>query len=279
MNTPTLVVSSELNGTLVEQHTMSDMIRLYCGQEKFGDADEVFKKQTSGNASMEEAFKVAGPLTKGLTLQQAIEYVRSEMKFIDGFDAYLSFLKKSGNPFVINSTGYSVTIYSIQSRIAGIHGSIGNILKFASRSSRKCLKEEELHALVTVKTPPTDLHSDTAFEDIVATGEVELGIQDENVKAELLFEYTEHYFPKVQPKQLVHIGDTMGDSGGILGVAQMGGLGIAFNYNDALADFLIGKIHEFPELSTRILLVDRKEDGKANLRHLIPLLEDRMDFM
>ena len=61
MKTNIQLVSSDLNGTLVHQHTMSDMIRLYIGKEQFEKANEVFKKQTSGTASMEEAFQNAEP--------------------------------------------------------------------------------------------------------------------------------------------------------------------------------------------------------------------------
>jgi hypothetical protein len=62
----------------------------------------------------------------------------------------------------------------------------------------------------------------------------------------------------------------MGDSLGILGVARAGGLGIAFNYNRALEEFLRGEGRS--ELDAgRILLVDAKSP-RANLQSVLPLL-------
>ena len=82
-------VSSDLNGTLVHQHTMSDMIRIFKGKEDFEKADIIFKKQTTGTATMEEAFDVAGPLSKGITLRQAIEYTQNHLKYLNGFEEFL----------------------------------------------------------------------------------------------------------------------------------------------------------------------------------------------
>src|SRR3989344_6331454 len=141
----TKLVSSDLNGTLVHQHTMSDMIRLYCGEEKFRQADAVFKRQTSGTATMEEAFANAGPLTKGLTLRQAIEYTQHEMKYVNGFAEFLDALHQRNIPFVINSTGYSVTIHAIRA-LAGrdkIHGQIGNTLEFGIDGDAKAALRDD----------------------------------------------------------------------------------------------------------------------------------------
>ena len=57
------VVSSDLNGTLVHQHTMSEMIRLYLGDTRFTEAKTIFEKQTNGEATIEEVFSRAGPLS------------------------------------------------------------------------------------------------------------------------------------------------------------------------------------------------------------------------
>ena len=57
------LVSCDLNGTLVHQHTMSDLILVYKGKNYFERANNVFEKQLKGDASFKEAFKVAGPLS------------------------------------------------------------------------------------------------------------------------------------------------------------------------------------------------------------------------
>src|SRR3989338_1245834 len=144
------LISSDLNGTLVHQHTMSDMIRMYKSKEDFKKADNIFKKQTSGIATMEEAFEVAGPLSKGIALRQAIEYAQKHMAYIRGFEDFLNFLAYKKMPLVINTTGYSVTFYCMQEKFGAdkIRGFIGNRLLFAYVGSGKTLKEEELRKKV-----------------------------------------------------------------------------------------------------------------------------------
>ncbi len=254
------LVSSDLNGTLVHQHTMSDMIRLYIGEEQFRKADAVFKRQTSGTASMEEAFGTAGPLTKGLTLRQAIDYAQKEMRYLTGFEEFLNSLYERGIPFVINSTGYSVTIHAIRARWGAerIHGSIGNTLEFGQDGDPAAtLREDELEKHVRQYVLNSD-SSNAEYDAIQATGRIHLGITDEAAKATLLFEYARRYFPELQPTEMLHMGDTIGDSGGIYGVANAGGTGVAFNYNEPLERFLKEKIEENPVLAERIYFVDQK---------------------
>src|SRR3989344_4021353 len=101
------LLSSDLNGTLVHQHTMSDMIRLYIGEEQFQQANGWFKLQTAGLAGIEEVFQKASPLTKGLTLRQAIEYTKEHLRYLHGFSEFANSLAEQGIPLIINSTGYS----------------------------------------------------------------------------------------------------------------------------------------------------------------------------
>src|SRR3989344_6302073 len=271
---PKLLVSSDLNGTLVHQHTMGDMIRLYRGEEQFEEANAVFKMQTSGTATMEEAFGTAGPLTKGLTLRQAVQYTQEHMRYVDGFDDFLGFLRQNGMPLVINSTGYSVTIYSIIGKVGAekVHGQIGNFLKFGlDGDCRSTLTEAELRTSVRLYFANlADAYFNETYDRIQATGEIELGIVDEAAKAGLITKYAKHHFPGMASSQIVHMGDTMGDSGGILGVAQAGGVGIAFNYNEALENFLRERGSSALE---RLHFVDKK-GLRSNLTKIIPILED-----
>lgn len=272
----TKIVSSDLNGTLVHQHTMSDMIRLYIGQEQFEKANTVFKRQTAGKASMDEAFENAGPLTKGLTLRQAIEYTKHHMKFVDGFHEFKDELHDRGIPFVINSTGYSVTIAAIRAQVGQdkIHGSIGNQLIFGEDGDpQSALRDDELtslvHNYIHLRHPHKEKFDEEPYDRIKAVGRVELGLVNEDAKAELLVKYATEHFPQIKPEEMLHMGDTMGDSGGIYGVANIGGIGVAFNYNGALETFLKGKMATESDLE--IHLVDAKSQD-SNLRNVIPLL-------
>lgn len=271
MSPPRLIVSSDLNGTLIHQHSMSDMIRLFCSGENFRIADAVFRKQTSGTATMQEAFGTAGPLTRGLTLRQAIEYVRTHMRFVSGFDEFIAFLRSHDVPLVVNSTGYSVTIYAIQAMLGdtAIQGHLGNILKFGKDGSPDCVLEEaELRQMVFDYFDPPAAYAQV-YDRIQATGDVELGIVDESAKADLVARYVLKNFPSCGLCDVVHMGDTMGDSGGIAGVASSGGNGIAFNYNETLEAFLRT---QSPDVLARIHFVDPKS-RTADLRHVLPVLE------
>jgi phosphoserine phosphatase len=265
------LVSCDLNGTLVHQHTMMDMIRVYFPHmpERYEKAKAAFGKQTSGLLSMRDAFGIAGPLTKGLSLRNAIEYARSKMRFLNGFKEFIATLHEKQTYFMINSTGYTVTTEVIKAMYGAekIQDVICNRLIFGWEGKPAAsIDENYLRELVgTYMRGGSDLN---VYDEILATGEVELGIQDEEEKASLLFTIADTL--GVPRKATAHVGDTMGDSGGICGVARYGGLGIAFNYNEALK-FHLEEVVRKENLSGRIILVEPKSET-ADLRNLLKIL-------
>ena len=264
------LVSSDLNGTLVHQHTMSDMIKLYGKISDYEVANEAFNKQTNGQLSMQEAFAIAGPLTKGISLRQGIEYTRTHMQYVEGFKQFVDALHKARIPLVINSTGYSVTIYAIREQVGRekIHGHIGNSLKFGENGDiQSVLTEEELENLVVGYF--TNGNSE-AYDRIRSIGEVALGIVDEQAKADLIVGYAAKNLPQVSPNEIAHIGNSMGDSGGIIGIAGLGGMGIAFNFNYDLEMFLKQKLSS-EKVSGEIAFITPKGEA-PNLGDLLPLL-------
>ena len=268
------LVSSDLNGSLVHQHTMSEMIRLYVGEEQFQKANEIFTRQTSGLASMEETFQTAGPLTKGLNLRDAIRYTTEHLGFVDGFDEFLDWMYERRIPFVINSTGYSVTIHAIKEQIGPekVHGQIGKILHFGlNADSKETLSEVELEQKVKDYFLDPATKESPIYDQIKATGIIDLGIVDDNAKATLIQEYAQRYFPEISVREIVHMGDTMGDYGGITEIAKAGGIGIAFNYNVALEKALKEKV---AKEEGRIYLQGKKSLS-SNLRNLIPIIESQ----
>lgn len=262
------MVSSDLNGTLVHQHTMSDMIRLAFPHEpeRFEKAKSAFTRQTAGQLSMEETFRIAGPLTKGLGLKTAIEYTLSKMRFLGDFKDFIRTLRGKNIRFVINSTGYSITTEVIKVVYGAEHidDVICNRLIFGHHG--KIFTETELSGLI-MKYVHGD-RNNPIYDDIAAVGTVELGIKDENEKARLLFEIADRL--NIPKTALVHIGDTMGDSGGICEVARHGGIGIAFNYNQALKKHLENiLVHE--KIKGRILFIDTKSEH-SDIRHILHML-------
>ncbi len=264
------IVSSDLNGTLVHEHTMSDMIRCFIGQSQYLQAKKVFDRQTSGEATISEAFNVAGPLTRGLSLRDAVEYAEKQMHYVKGFREFLNGLEERKIPFVINSTGYSVTIYTMRALIRGqkIHGQIGNSLKFGLCGDKKeTLTEDELEKAVRdcLENP-----KDPFYLEVRATGEIELGIANESDKSRLILDYTAKNFPDIKRDEIMHMGDSIGDSRGIIDIARAGGVGVAFNYNGALNDFLVEEAVRSP-ISGKVCLIDPK--GKdSDLTKILDLL-------
>ena len=264
-------VSSDLNGTLVHQHTMSDMIRIFKSKEDFEKADIIFKKQTRGTATMEEAFDVAGPLSKGITLRQAIEYTQNDMNYLNGFEEFLDFLADKKINFVINSTGYTVTFYCIQEKFGAdkIHGFIGNRLIFGlNGEENKKISEKELKEKIQNYFSDSDNTKNKEYDKIKAVGKVGIEIINDAAKTDLIQKYISQHFKNISSGEIVHIGDTMDDSGGIFGIAKLGGLGIAFNYNKELENFLKKKI-ETENIRGKILFIDKKNEN-SDLRHIIP---------
>jgi len=268
------LVFSDLNGTLVRQLTMSDILRVYKDKKAFKEADNIFKKQTKGIITMEEAFEIAGTLTKGLTLRQAIEYTTKHMVYINGFDEFLDFLNIHKIPLVINSTGYSVTFYSIQCQRSNdkIHGFIGNFLEFGfDGHNKKIISENELRVKIKDYFLNKDARPNRYYDEVKATGKIKLGIKNENEKFSLIRLYIKNHFPNIKINEVAHIGDTMGDSEGIRLTAKAGGTGIAFNYNKELKKYLKSKL-EKENIKGRIFFINRRSNS-PNLTHLISIIK------
>lgn len=264
-------LSSDLNGTLVHSHTMQEMIRWAFPNEpkRWEEASRAFAGQTQGSLSIAEAFAVAGACSKGLALRSAIMYSMTGVRFLEGYDSLMGFLRSRKLPLAIISTGYTVTLYTIRyaSRTVPFKF-VCNRLVFALGGEGEPMGEERLEQLVRDFVLRPELRDSALYDDIRATGEVLLGIEDEAQKAEFALQMASQI--GIPPQAVAHMGDTMGDSMGILGVARAGGLGIAFNYNQALEFFL--RKEGARELALgRIRLVDPKGTN-AHLEHVIPLL-------
>jgi len=268
---PIRLVSCDLNGTLVHQHTMMDMIRTGFPHhpDRYEKARDVFTRQTAGLLSMEKTFRIAGPLTQGLSLRKAIEYALNEMHFLEGFEIFLSAIEEKDVYFVINSTGYTLTteVIKILRGAEKFYDVICNRLVFGWQgNSGREIEEDALSEFV--RHYFSDKKENKVYDEILATGEVELRIRDEKEKARLIFGIAGK--ADIPRAAIAHIGDTMGDSRCICEVAKNGGLGIAFNYNKALKDHL-EIVLENNEISGQIILSQEKSKT-SDLRSLLEVL-------
>ena len=267
------LISSDLNGTLVHQHTMSDLIRLYGQPENFTRAKNLFDDRLAGKITVSKLLNGLAPLSKGITLRNAIEYVENDLEFIKGFDKYIEYLENRNIPLVINSTGYSVTMYTIRE----IYGQryfdhfICNKLEFGwNADQNRAVDDDELEELIEAYFRDKKHRKFGSYDDIRATGRVRLTISEESAKTGLLLKYLTVKYPGITLDQVVHIGDTMGDSHAIVDIARAGGIGIAFNYNEPLEKHLIEVINTRPLLGT-ILMIDEK-GGAPDLNRVIKTL-------
>ncbi len=307
------IVSSDMNGTFTGPtgragHTMSHMIAVHAGEDAFKQAKAVFDRQTSGELgerAMEIAFGNAALHYKGMTLRRAIEYAieidsqpvdsTTRIKYVAGFWDFLAALSEEDRKFLINSTGYDVTVNAVQeqaklrlrSKNPILDFSIGNHLLFDERGSEEAppkpglvvlpyreliSRKNEMETLVRDYFERPDGSEDHIFDMIVASGNIHLGLPKEDAKATAFLAYVQEFHPDVKVAELAHIGDTMGDVGGILGVARAGGKGIAFNYNKPLEGALCVAMAKEPALGSRIYFVDPKGTN-SNFMNVLPVLE------
>lgn len=265
------LLSSDLNGTLVHSHTMQEMIEWAFPHEpeRLKEAAKAFGLQTRGLLSMEKTFKIAGRMTEGMSLGLAIRYAMEGMRFVQGFGELMEHLRKSSVHLAIISTGYTVTLHAIRYLL-----SMRELMFCCNRlvfgDSRKGMEvdEEWLEELVRDYIQRPNIRDDPLYMDIRATGKVELGLRDEGAKATIAMDFAGRL--GVEVEALAHMGDTMGDSLGILEIAKKGGMGIAFNYNDALEKFL-KKFGEEEIFKGRIVFIHPKGED-ADLRKVIPYL-------
>jgi hypothetical protein len=168
--------------------------------------------------------------------------------------------------FVINSTGYGITMEVIKAVYGPqyFYDVICNRLVFENHG--KIVEEAELSGWV--KNYVQGDRRNSIYDDILAAGTVEFGIRNENEKARLLFEMADRL--NIPRTAVVHIGDTMGDSGGICEVARNGGMGIAFNYNEALRTY-IEEVLRNERISGKLLMISPKSES-SDIRDILRYL-------
>lgn len=265
------LLSSDLNGTLVHSHTMQEMISWGFPEDpgRFEEAKKLFDLQTKGELGLKDTFLRAGDLTHGLPLGCAIRYSMEGIRLIDGFAELMEFLGANGIRLIIVSTGYTVTLYTMRYSLRMppfiFHS---NRLVFASGEKGEEISEEALEVLVRDFVAMPERRNDPLYQTIKATGRIELGLETEASKAEVALETARRL--GIEAHHVAHMGDTMGDSMGIVGVARAGGLGIAFNYNQALEQFLKREAQEEIDQG-KIVLVCPKGPG-AHLAKVVPYI-------
>ena len=153
-----------------------------------------------------------------------------------------------------------------------INGFIGNYMQFGHYGNAgKKISEKELREKVGDFFSEKNNSKSKEYDELRAIGKIKLGLKNEEAKTSLILKYAKKHFKSISISEIAHIGDTMGDSMGIFGIAKLGGLGIAFNYNKELEAFLKKKIKN-ESIKGKIVFIDKKSE-EADLRHIIPYLK------
>jgi len=266
--------SSDFNGTLVHQHTMSDLIRVHGTPGDFARAKKLFDNRIEGKISVGDLLSGLGPLSQGITLRNAIDYTENHLTFVKGFVKFLEFLRRENVPLLINSTGYSVTMYALR-EIYGreyFNEFICNRLEFGwDGNPARAIEDEELEEMIEAYFRAKKYRKFDSYDNVKATGRIHLSISEESAKTERLLNYLTVRRPDITLDRVVHLGDTMGDSRIIVDIAKAGGIGIAFNYNEPLEKFLVRTINDKCMLGTILMLEPKGET--ADLTRLIKLFK------
>ena len=226
------LISFDVNGVLTPDLTMAKLSGL---RGNYKIAEKILKLQTSGKKSLKEAFKELGNLTKGISLRQAIKYSLG-MPLTKGVERLIRVLSNKEIIMVLNTTGYSITMHILNKRLE-----ISNKIPFKLvacnnlifSKDNELVKDPYLKNLITLyfKNPNSKI-----YDDIRSNGIVEFGINDESEKSIFIKKWSK--LLKINLKNVVHVGDSMGDCHALKFIAENNGLGIAFNPNKALLEFI-----------------------------------------
>jgi len=246
----TKIVFFDLNGVLTQENTIIEIARFTNNYEK---VKEVITSQTLGKMSIEKAFKKVGKLINGISLKQIVDYVNN-VSLMPKIREMATSLRKRGILLVIITTGFRTLIKLINKKVGNFFNLIiANDLVFISGKG-KVLSQKEIDNVIKRNNPKE-------MEKIKTNGEIELKISDPDKKTEYL---KKTILDKgLDISQCAAVGDSMGDSDMIKICGSEGGLGIAFNPNSSLLEY----VELLKNEKSNIEIIDNKD-----LRKIVPLI-------
>ena len=246
----TKIVFFDLNGVLTQENTIIEIARFTNNYEK---VKEVITSQTLCKMSIEKAFKKVGKLINGISLKQIVDYVNN-VSLMPKIREMATSLRKRGILLVIITTGFRTLIKLINKKVVNFFNLIiANDLVFISGKG-KVLSQKEIDNVIKRNNPKE-------MEKIKTNGEIELKISDPDKKTEYL---KKTILDKgLDISQCAAVGDSMGDSDMIKICGSEGGLGIAFNPNSSLLEY----VELLKNEKSNIEIIDNKD-----LRKIVPLI-------
>ena len=203
--------------------------------------------------SIEKAFTRVGNLAKGLSLKEIIDYGK-KAPLVRGLKQTLLKFKGKGIKLIIMSTGFRPVMNLINKRIGNLFDKvICNDLVFVNKNGKVLTKKQVDEAIK--RNDPNEL------KEIVFNGEIDFVINDPDKKTEYIEKTISKY--NFEIKNCVSVGDSIADSDMIKMCALGGGLGIAFNPNNSLIEY----VQLLKERKGNVEIVEKKD-----LRKIIPLV-------
>jgi len=293
----------DVNGVLTPEHTVVELAKLVGSTKKerfdnYSLVEKIIEKHTSGQKSLAETFdKLAGRF-EGLTLEDMVRH-SARFKLMPGIHEMAATLIENKLKLAIITTGFDVTVQGLNDRVLKhITGSLQrrrysrvklpypnvfhpvecNHLTFTA-DGRHIPSQEVLRAI--------NRGTEKYRRELVCDGKIDLLVPENKTKGDRIAEVAQMH--RVPLKQVVAVGDSMGDKDMIEKVAMAGGLGLAFNANEPLREFAEGKnpaammqacarlnrrrrpLVAPDQISDRMVVVSKK-GRKSDLRDILPYI-------
>ena len=198
---PTIVITTDVNGTTTPHNTFGELVR---ADGLYSKMDKLMKSYTCGSCNFSDVLKQMEHLTSGVNRSRLESYAQ-KMPLYTGVSTTFNDLIQSESvdaKIALSTTGFA--------------GLMALVNKFRHRS------------LISVAASPVLIHLLREEEKSCLIRP----IIKEKDKIQVIDDLVDLYRPRRH--LLFHIGDTMGDFLAIRHAAELGGIGVAFNPNEPL---------------------------------------------
>jgi phosphoserine phosphatase len=237
---PRIVVTTDVNGTTTPHNTFAELVR---AEGLFDEMETLMQSYASGRCSFSTVLPRMKHLAGGVDRSRLESYAH-EMPLYKGVTKIFDELSHSENidsKVALSTTGFA-GLMALVNKLR--HGSLLSVA--ASPVLVHLLSQKEKSCLIRA-------------------------ITDEQEKVMVIDDLANSHRPNSQ--LLFHIGDTMGDFVAIKHAAELGGIGICFNPNEALKA-RIGDLSS--ELRTRICAIAFAADEEPNYAAVGDIIKEKV---
>lgn len=233
---PTIVVTTDVNGTTTPHNTFGELVR---ADGLFSEMEKLMKSYTCGSCNFSDVLPKMKHLTSGVDRSRLESYAQ-EMPLYPGVSTTFNDLIQSENvdaKVALSTTGFA--------------GLMALVNKFRHMS------------LMSVAASPVLVHllSEDEKSRLIRP------IIKEEEKMQVIDDLVDLYRPSRH--LLFHIGDTMGDFFAIRHAAELGGIGVAFNPNEPLRASISNLSRNLRKRISQICFVAGRQPDYARVGDII----------